>query len=107
MIARWWRGWTAPENADAYEKLLREHVLPGINRVEGYYGAYVLRENQPDESAFVVITLFDSLDAVRAFAGVNYTVPVIEPEARQLLSRFEPTAFQYEVKATPEEIASG
>jgi heme-degrading monooxygenase HmoA len=79
MIARHWRGWTAVENADAYERLLREHILPGIHRVAGYQGAYILRQDGEEEVAFVVITLFDSLDAVRGFAGDNYTTPVIEP----------------------------
>ncbi len=104
MIARHWRGWTVPQNADAYERLLRERVLPGIHRVNGFRGAYILRSDDQNETAFVVITLFESLDAVKGFAGANYTTPVIEPEARQLLSRFESTAYHYEVKLTPEDL---
>jgi heme-degrading monooxygenase HmoA len=104
MIARLWRGWTAPENADAYESLLREHVLPGIHRVEGYRGAYILRQDEATETAFVIMTLFESLDAVRGFAGENYTTPVIEPEAQKLLSRFEQTAFHYDVKLAPDNL---
>ena len=101
MIARLWRGWTRPENADAYESLLRERVLPGLQGINGYQGGYVLRQDGTDEVEFVVLNLFESLDAVRAFAGPDYTVPVFEPEARQLLSRVEPRAFHYEVKMTP------
>jgi hypothetical protein len=48
-----------------------------------------------------VLNLFDSLDAVRAFAGPEYTIPVFEPEARLLLSKVEPIARHYEVKTTP------
>ena len=103
MIARVWRGWTTLENGDAYERLLREHILPGIHRVEGYRGAYILRDDASGEAAFVVMTMFESLDAVRGFAGENYATPVIEPEAQALLSRYEPTAFHYEVKLSPEE----
>ncbi len=98
MIARLWRGWTRPENADAYESLLRERVLPGLQGIDGYRGGYVLRQDGTDEVEFVVFNLFESLDAVRAFAGPDYTVPVFEPEARQLLSKVEPRAFHYEVK---------
>ncbi len=98
MIARLWRGWTRPENADAYESLLRERVLPGLQGIDGYRGGYVLRQDGTDEVEFVVLNLFESLDAVRAFAGPDYTVPVFEPEARQLLSKVEPRAFHYEVK---------
>jgi len=101
MIARLWRGWTTLENANAYEKLLRERVLPGLQRIDGYQGGYILRQEGSDEVEFVVMNLFDSLEAVRAFAGPDYTVPFFEPEARQLLAKVEPVARHYEVKTTP------
>jgi heme-degrading monooxygenase HmoA len=101
MIARLWRGWTSTENAETYEKLLREQVLPGLRQIDGYRGGYILRQEGNDEVEFVVMNLFESLEAVRAFAGPDYTVPVFEPEARQLLSKVEPLARHYEVKTTP------
>jgi heme-degrading monooxygenase HmoA len=101
MIARHWRGWTKPENADAYERLLRESVLPGLKKIDGYRGGYVFRMNGPSEAEFVVVNLFDSLEAVRQFAGPNYDVAVFEPEARQLLSKVEPMAKHYEVREQP------
>lgn len=101
MIARLWRGWTSRENADAYERLLRERVLPGLKRLDGYRGAYILRQEDNEEVEFVVMNLFESLEAVPAFAGPEYTVPVFDPEARQLLSKVEPIARHYEVKTTP------
>ena len=99
MIARHWRGWTKLADADAYEKLLIGTVLPGLRHIEGYKGGYVLREDSPQESEFVVVNFFDSLEAVRRFAGPDYSVPVFEPEARKLLSRIEPVARHYEVRA--------
>ena len=99
MIARHWRGWTRLENADAYEDLLRKRVLPGLKGIAGYRGGYILRSDGPEESEFLVVNLFDSLDAVRRFAGPDYTVPVFEPEAKQLLSKFDPVANHYEVRA--------
>jgi heme-degrading monooxygenase HmoA len=98
MIARHWRGWTEPKNADAYESLLKDTVLPGLKNVEGYRGGYVLRHEGPGEVEFVVVNLFDSLDAVRRLAGPDYTVAVFEPEARSLLSRIENVAMHYEVR---------
>jgi heme-degrading monooxygenase HmoA len=100
MIARLWRGWTALGNADSYECLLRERVLPSLQHIEGYRGGYVFRNDTKDEVEFVVLNLFESLEAVKAFAGSNYTVPVFEPEARQLLSRVEPIARHYDVKTS-------
>ena len=99
MIARHWRGWTASHNADAYEALLKNKVLPGLQDVDGYRGGYVLRSDGVNESEFIVVNLFDSLESVKLFAGPNFTTPVFEPEAKTLLSRVEPVARHYEVRA--------
>ena len=99
MIARHWRGWTEVRNADAYESLLKTQVLPELARVAGYRGGYVLRCDGAEEVEFVVLNLFDSVEAVRLFAGPDYSVPVFEPEARRLLSRVEPLARHYDVRA--------
>ena len=99
MIARHWRGWTKIEDADAYESLLKQSVLPGLGKLEGYQGGYVLRDNGPAEAEFVVINFFDSLDAVKRFAGPDYSTAVFEPEAKRLLCRIEPLATHYEVRA--------
>lgn len=99
MVARHWRGWTRLRNADAYESLLKNKVLPGLKGIAGYCGGYILRSDGAEESEFVVVNLFDSIDAVCQFAGPDYSVPVFEPEAKQLLSKFEPVASHYEVRA--------
>lgn len=100
MIARHWRGWTTPANADTYEILLKTKVLPDLRNVAGYRGGYVFRHDNPKESEFVVINLFDSLEAVKRFAGEDYATPVFEPEARELLSRIDTIAYHYEVRAS-------
>jgi heme-degrading monooxygenase HmoA len=98
MIARIWKGWTRVENADAYEKLLGEKVYPELYKIKGYKGGYILRKDAKDEIEFVTVNFFESLDAVKAFAGDNYETPVFEPEARRLLSKVEPIARHYDVK---------
>jgi len=100
MIARHWRGWTKVRDAEEYERLLREKVLPGLSAIEGYRGGYILRSDGEEEAEFVVVNLFDSLEAVKRFAGANYAVAVFEPEARRLLARIEPEAKHYEVRAS-------
>jgi heme-degrading monooxygenase HmoA len=102
LIARIWHGWTTPGNADAYEALLRSEVLPEIRQIDGARGAYVLREPLDGEVEFVAITLWDSLDAVRAFAGADYEVAVVPPSARQLLSRFDERSRHYEAVIEPD-----
>jgi heme-degrading monooxygenase HmoA len=96
MISRIWHGWTTREKADAYEELLRNEVLPGIHRVEGFKGAHLLRRDGKDEVEFVTLTMFDSLDAVKEFAGEDYEVAVVPPEARKLLARFDERSAHYE-----------
>jgi heme-degrading monooxygenase HmoA len=96
VISRVWHGRTTRENADAYEELLRTEILPGIQRVPGYRGASLLRRDVDDEVEFMAITRFDSLDAVREFAGEDYELAVIEPEARRLLSTFDEQSAHYE-----------
>ena len=96
MISRVWHGWTTRENADAYETLLRKEILPGIHRVRGFKGAQLLRRDVKDEVEFVTITSFDSLEAVKEFAGEDYEAAVILPEAHRLLSRFDSRSAHYE-----------
>lgn len=98
MIARHWRGWTKLQDAGAYENLLNDRVLPGLKNLGGYRGGYILRSDGVEESEFVVLNFFDSLDAVRQFAGPDYAAAVFEPEARQLLCRFDRRANHYEVR---------
>jgi heme-degrading monooxygenase HmoA len=108
MISRVWHGWTRPESADAYEALLRRTILPGIERqgIDGYQGCYLYRRDGEGEVEFVTTLLFDSLDAVRRFAGEEYEVAVIHPEAQALLSHFDPRSAHYTVVLRPGDLAS-
>jgi heme-degrading monooxygenase HmoA len=96
MIARMWHGWTAPENADAYETLLRAQILPRIRKALGCQGIHLFRRGRGAEVEFVTLLLFDSLDAVKAWAGDHYETAVVPPEARKLLKRFRERSRHYE-----------
>lgn len=100
MIARLWHGWATREKADAYEALLRAEVLPKIERIDGYLGAYLLRTDGASVE-FVTVTLWETFDAIRAFAGDDYERAVVPPEARRLLERFDERSRHYEVRAAP------
>jgi heme-degrading monooxygenase HmoA len=107
VIARTWRGWTARENADSYERFLRGSLIPEMRRLDGFRGAHILRRDAADDVEFVIVTMFESLDAVRAFAGDDYETPVIEPEAARLLSRYEGQAVHYDAVFEPGGAESG
>ena len=102
MIGRIWHGWTRPENADRYERLLKEEIFPGIAEkdVPGYRGIQLFRGPIEDgEVEFVTIMRFASWDAVKTFAGPDWEVSVVPPAARAVLSRFDDKAQHYEVRA--------
>ena len=77
MISRIWHGWNTPENADTYESLLFEEIFVGIK-----------------------IMRFDSIDAIRMFAGDDYEACVVPPSARKILKRFDERSQHYEIKIT-------
>jgi hypothetical protein len=95
MITRLWRGWTAASDADDYERFLLHELFPAMRSIPDFTGAEVLRRRDGDEVAFVTLTRFESLDAIRAFAGRDYEVPVLEPRALELLARYEERAVHY------------
>jgi heme-degrading monooxygenase HmoA len=97
VICRLWHGWTARASADAYERYLREELYPRLEGVGGYRGHHVLRRAEGDEVEFVTMTWFDSLDAVRAFAGDEYETPVLTESARALLARYDDRALHYDL----------
>lgn len=97
MIARIWHGYTKPEHADAYEAMLKPELLPGIGRVKGYRGSYLLRKEAGNEVEFITIMLWDSLDAIRAVTGPDYENAVIPEERRKYLSRHDAKSAHYEI----------
>ena len=101
MISRIWHGWTTLGNADKYETLLNEEIFVGIQnrRIRGFQGIQLLRRQVGDEVEFVTIMSFDSLDAVREFAGEDYEAAVVPEKARAVLSRFDSRSLHYEVRA--------
>jgi antibiotic biosynthesis monooxygenase (ABM) superfamily enzyme len=101
MIGRIWHGWTTSANADAYEALLKSEIFVGIGerKINGYQGIQLFRRSLGAEVEFVTIMWFDSLEAVRVFAGEDYEAAVVPLKARALLSRFDARSQHYEVKA--------
>ena len=91
MIARIWRGWTDPSDAKAYRKLLRDEIFPSIaaGNINGYHGAELFVRQDGNEVEFVTLLRFDSMDAVKEFAGADASKPVIYPQAEALIKRME------------------
>ena len=101
MISRIWHGWTTPQTADIYEGMLKEEIFVGIQnrRIPGFKHIQLLRRDAGQEVEFITIMLFDSLAAVREFAGEDYEACVVPPKARAVLSHFDQRSQHYEVRA--------
>jgi antibiotic biosynthesis monooxygenase (ABM) superfamily enzyme len=101
VIARIWHGWTRTDDADRYEALLEGEIFVGIERsgIDGFRGLELLCREVGSEVEFVTIMRFDTLDAVREFAGDDYEAAVVPAAARALLSRFDQRSQHYEIRA--------
>jgi len=100
MISRIWHGYTTFENADAYEKLLREEIFVGIKKlnITGFKGIQLLRRQLETQTEFITIMWFDSVNSVIEFAGKDYKKAVVPEKAQKVLSRFDRESQHYEVK---------
>jgi hypothetical protein len=103
MITRLWRGWTTPENAQAYQTLLLTEVFPGIEarRLAGYRGISLGRRDLGNEVEFVTIMWFDSIADITAFSGDDYETAVVPPKARAVLSRFDERSAHFDTIVPP------
>jgi heme-degrading monooxygenase HmoA len=97
MIARIWRGWAAPGQADHYQRHYETQVREHLRAVSGFQGAQLLRSEESSEVAFTSITWFADLEAVRGFAGDDYEQAVVEDTARAALSRWDERVSHHEV----------
>jgi antibiotic biosynthesis monooxygenase (ABM) superfamily enzyme len=99
MICRLWRGWTTPEDADAYERVVRTEVIPDIEarNIPGFRHIDLMKRDLGSEIEFQTLMWFDSLDAIKQFMGDDYAVSHVPAEARAVLDRFDDRAAHYEV----------
>ncbi len=88
MICRLWRGWTTPENASAYEAIVRGEVIPEIEArgIPGFLSIDLMRRPFEDGVEFATIMWFDDLEAVKAFVGDDYEAAHVPERARRVLS---------------------
>ncbi|HEX7555224.1 MAG TPA: hypothetical protein VF338_01275 [Leptolinea sp.] len=102
MISRIWHGYTTKQNADTYENLLKEEIFVGIadRKITGFQGIQLFRRDVEDEVEFITIMWFESLEAVRIFAGNDYEAAVVPPKAQAVLKRFDARSQHYEVRAS-------
>jgi heme-degrading monooxygenase HmoA len=102
MIARTWHGAVPLERAEAYHAYLLNTGVPDLQATAGNRGVYVMRRAEGELAHFLMISLWDSLDAIRAFAGDDVEVARYYPEDREFLLELAPNVTHYEVLTAPE-----
>jgi heme-degrading monooxygenase HmoA len=97
MIARIWRGAVTKADGDPYAAYMQETGVAEYEKTPGNRGVWMLRRDVEDRTEFVMLTLWDSLEAVKAFAGDDYETAVFYPEDDRFLIERDLTAAHYEV----------
>jgi heme-degrading monooxygenase HmoA len=97
MIIREWRGRASEPRADAYPEHFREAVVPELRNVPGFLGAHLSRRRIGDRVEFLVLTRWQSMAAIQAFAGATIEQAVVEPGAVAALDDFDADVQHYEV----------
>jgi len=105
MILRAWRGYAAPGHGEAYPHHLLESIQPKLTALAGFRGLYLLRRAGTNEIEYQVLTLWESMDAIHAFAGSTPDRAAVEPEAKAALVRYDTTVQHFEVLAAPPGLA--
>lgn len=104
MAARIWRGAVAQADGDAYSRYMEDTGVPGYTGTPGNQGVWMLRRDVDDKAEFLMFTLWDSMQAIEAFAGPNPEVAVFYPEDDRFLIERETVVSHYNVEthATPQ-----
>jgi heme-degrading monooxygenase HmoA len=104
MIARVWSAQSTPDRAPAYAEHLRNQVLPVLKSMDGYGGAMLLQRPTAGAVEIVVITFWQSLDAIRGFSGGDLDRAVVAEEAAALLTQFDGRVKHFEAAVNDLEI---
>ena len=88
IIARIWTGRVPPGKADAYDQFLRERAIPDYTSIQGNLGEIILRRDEQNYTEFTIITFWDSIDSIKAFAGENYEKAKYYEEDKEYLLEF-------------------
>jgi len=97
MIMRMWKARATARRAEDYVQHATEVVFPKVSAIEEHRGAYLLRRQAEDDVELMVLTFWDSMEAIRRFAGPEPSKAVVEPEARAVLSSFDEYVTHFEV----------
>jgi len=97
MISRHWRGLAKKDCSESYVEDLQTETFPAIRALPGFVGASILRRDLPEGVEFLVVTQWESLDAIRAFAGEHVEEAVVPEQVQAMMLDYDRTVRHYEV----------
>jgi heme-degrading monooxygenase HmoA len=97
MISRHWRGITKRGEAENYLAHLRQHTFPQLERIDGFRGASILKREVTKGTEFLIVTKWESSEAIRRFAGASLNSAVVPPEAQAMMIEYDKEVVHYEV----------
>jgi heme-degrading monooxygenase HmoA len=100
MISRHWKGVTRPGQAEAYVRHLESDTFPHLAQIRGFIRASILKRDLGTGTEFQIVTVWDSLGAIAAFAGAQPDVAVVPPSAQAMLSTYDERVVHYEIAGT-------
>lgn len=101
MISRHWKGIAKPEETDNYIRHLRRDTFPQLRSIEGFIDATILKRPTDDGIEFLIVTVWESLDAIKQFAGEIPTVAVVPPNVQAMMIAFDSHVTHYEIDEEP------
>ena len=100
MISRNWRGIARAEQADNYIRHLQNDTFPKLSRIPGFVSARILRRQVAEGVEFVIVTEWQSIEAIRQFAGASEDVAVVPPAVQAMMADYDATVAHYEIAPT-------
>jgi heme-degrading monooxygenase HmoA len=97
MVLRMWRARSTAEKSASYVDHVTKNVFPLLCSIEGHRGAYLLKRGLDNVIEFVVLTLWESMEAVHSFAGPKTEKAVVDPDAQAVLTSYDESATHYQV----------
>jgi heme-degrading monooxygenase HmoA len=100
MISRHWKGLAKPGQADSYIAHLRTDTFPKLSQIDGFVSASILTREVPEGTEFLIVTVWESMEAIKRFAGMNAEVAVVPEEVRRMMIEYDRIVRHYEVAET-------
>lgn len=101
MIARMWHGIVQQNKSDDYYEILKKTGYMGLTATEGNLGVYIMRRDENESTHFMIISLWDSFESIKKFAGENYEKAYYYPEDDKFLKEKEPYVKHWQILEQP------